>query len=160
MSTSLLSDPLVPSSPCTCPRPPPPPPGHPPEEEHERDPQPEHVMPGRRRDHDQRNQDRSQRREAPAPRPKPPGRALLLLLVPAGQVPDKLAELAQRLCLVAAIESLLELGHVETPLGVALAKTLRDPFAVGISGAEIGVATRDAIPEVLVGHVSLLSDRA
>jgi hypothetical protein len=40
---------------------------------------------------------------------------------------------------------------------MALAKALRCVFAIGVSGAEVGVAARDPIQEVLVGHLRLSS---
>jgi hypothetical protein len=78
-------------------------------------------------------------------------------LVLSGQVPDKLAELADGLCLVTALEALLEFGHVEAALRMARAKALRDLLAIRVRGAEIGVATRNSSKVVLVGHVSLPS---
>jgi hypothetical protein len=73
------------------------------------------------------------------------------------QIGDELVELADGLCLVAKLEALLELGQVETALGMARAKVLCYSFAIRVGSAKAGVATRDAIQEVMVGHVSLSS---
>src|SRR5262249_1551183 len=38
---------------------------------------------------------------------------------------------------------------------MALAKLLRDSFTIRVGGAQVGVATREAVQEVLVGHLRL-----
>jgi hypothetical protein len=61
------------------------------------------------------------------------------VVVPPGQIKDKLVELAVCLGAVAPLEALLELRQIETALGVAVAKALRDAFAVGVGSAEVGL---------------------
>jgi len=46
----------------------------------------------------------------------------------------------------------LELRQVETTLGMALAKTLRYAFTVRVAGAEVGLATSDAL--VITRHTT------
>jgi hypothetical protein len=117
------------------------------------------MMSDRSRDDDQRDQERNQRGHAPVPRPDRLGRASLVELVLPGQVFDELAQLTDRLCLVAALEAFLQLGRVEPALSMAVAKPLGYPFAICVGSAEVGIASRDPIPEVLVGHLSLRSKK-
>jgi hypothetical protein len=63
------------------------------------------------------------------------------------QVGDELVELTEGLGLVAAFQSLLQLGCVETALCVAAANAFSGRFAIGVRRAKLWVATETQAPE-------------
>jgi hypothetical protein len=112
-------------------------------------------MPDRRRDRDQRNKGRNGRCHEQPCGSHPRQRASRALLFLTGQVPDEPCELAQRLCLIAALEPLLKLIQVEAAFAMACAEALGYVLAIRVGSAEIRVAAGAAIPQVLLGHQSL-----
>jgi 4-hydroxy-3-methylbut-2-enyl diphosphate reductase IspH len=62
-------------------------------------------------------------------------------------------EFTERLALIAALKSLLELGGVETALGVGATEPFGGRLAIHVRGTEIGVVAGANAPEELVGHV-------
>jgi hypothetical protein len=115
---------------------------------------------GHRADHDQGDQQRSEWRE-PASPPFEPQKRECGALAPGGfawQIGDELLELSERLCLIATLEPLLELGGVQATLGVASTETLSRRFAIRVGRAQVGIASEEGVnPGILVGHDMLLS---